>query len=100
MTVTTCCGVCRRRECGSQETFENSVPSTNPSDETHGLCQPMAKCYHRVPRTGGSPMTPRFSLRRQPRANDLDESESGMMGFLDHLEELRKRLIRSCIAIA
>ena len=46
-------------------------------------------------------MTPRFSLRRQTeRAADRDESESGMMGFLDHLEELRKRLIRSCIAIA
>src|ERR1043165_2798444 len=41
-------------------------------------------------------MTPRFSLRR-PRAHD---PETGMMGFLDHLEELRKRLIRSCIAIA
>jgi len=46
-------------------------------------------------------MTPRFSLRRQrPHDADRDETESGMMGFLDHLEELRKRLIRSCIAIA
>jgi len=46
-------------------------------------------------------MTPRFSLRRQTeRTADHNESESGMMGFLDHLEELRKRLIRSCIAIA
>ncbi len=46
-------------------------------------------------------MTPRFSLRRQtPDATHHDESESGMMGFLDHLEELRRRLIRSCIAIA
>lgn len=45
-------------------------------------------------------MTPKFSLRRQtPRAADRDESESGTMGFLDHLEELRKRLIRSCIAV-
>ena len=41
-------------------------------------------------------MTPRFSLRRQ-REHD---PETGMMGFLEHLEELRRRLIRSCIAIA
>ena len=41
-------------------------------------------------------MTPRFSLRRQ-REHD---AEPGMMGFLEHLEELRTRLIRSCIAVA
>ena len=29
-----------------------------------------------------------------------DEDLAGAMGFLDHLEELRKRLIKSCIAIA
>src|SRR5437016_2727 len=28
-----------------------------------------------------------------------DEGADGRMGFLDHLEELRTRLIRSCIAI-
>jgi sec-independent protein translocase protein TatC len=41
-------------------------------------------------------MTPRFSLRRQRE----DDPDKGMMGFLEHLEELRRRLIRSCIAIA
>jgi sec-independent protein translocase protein TatC len=40
-------------------------------------------------------MTPRFAIR--PR-RDADDAR-GTMGFLDHLEELRKRLIRSCIAI-
>src|SRR5688572_9052917 len=30
---------------------------------------------------------------------DQDEEHGGMMGFLDHLEELRTRLIRSCLAI-
>jgi sec-independent protein translocase protein TatC len=45
-------------------------------------------------------MTPRFSLRRHTqRAADHEESEPRMMGFLEHLEELRKRLIRSCIAL-
>jgi len=41
-------------------------------------------------------------LLRRPEAdgNDRDDSDSGAMGFLEHLEELRKRLIRSCIAIA
>jgi sec-independent protein translocase protein TatC len=40
-------------------------------------------------------MTPRFAMRPRRETDD----EHGMMGFLDHLEELRKRLIRSCIAI-
>jgi sec-independent protein translocase protein TatC len=34
------------------------------------------------------------------RPPDPDEKSGGMMGFLDHLEELRSRLIRSCLAIA
>ena len=43
-------------------------------------------------------MTPRIAPLR---SNDEDpEDAPGTMGFLDHLEELRKRLIRSCIAIA
>lgn len=40
-------------------------------------------------------MAERFPLP----APDQDEA-SGAMGFLDHLDELRKRLIRSCLAIA
>ena len=42
-------------------------------------------------------MTP-FVNRRRSRDTDRDE-DAGTMGFLEHLEELRKRLIRSCIAI-
>jgi sec-independent protein translocase protein TatC len=33
-----------------------------------------------------------------PNAPD-DRPPEGSMGFLDHLEELRKRIIRSCVAI-
>jgi len=33
------------------------------------------------------------------RPPDPDDDNGGMMGFLDHLEELRTRLIRSCLAI-
>lgn len=33
------------------------------------------------------------------RPPDPDDQNGGMMGFLDHLEELRTRLIRSCLAI-
>lgn len=44
-------------------------------------------------------MTPRFSLRSQRAADREHDPEAGAMGFLDHLEELRSRLIRSCIAI-
>jgi sec-independent protein translocase protein TatC len=44
-------------------------------------------------------MTPWRAIRtRTPKAEDDDKRES-TMGFLDHLEELRRRLIRSCIAI-
>ena len=40
---------------------------------------------------------PVFASSRQPEPHDDDEH--GKMGFLDHLEELRSRLIRSCLAI-
>lgn len=32
--------------------------------------------------------------------DDSDDLPDGKMGFLDHLDELRKRIIRSCLAIA
>ena len=35
--------------------------------------------------------------KAEPLADDLDERR---MGFLEHLDELRARLIRSCLAIA
>ena len=41
-------------------------------------------------------MTNRAPLRQL----EPDDDREGMMGFLDHLEELRVRLIRCCIAIA
>jgi len=44
-------------------------------------------------------MTPRLAADLRPDDDDSDDAGSGAMGFLDHLEELRKRLIRSCIAI-
>jgi len=37
---------------------------------------------------------------RYPLPVGDDEPGAGRMGFLDHLDELRKRLIRSCLAIA
>jgi sec-independent protein translocase protein TatC len=42
-------------------------------------------------------MTPRRSAGLRPD-DDADDA-GGAMGFLEHLDELRKRLIRSCIAI-
>ena len=38
-------------------------------------------------------------LRYSIQPDDDDDSRAGRMGFLEHLDELRKRLIRSCIAI-
>jgi sec-independent protein translocase protein TatC len=39
--------------------------------------------------------------RPRPKSTEPDASEqSGTMGFVEHLEELRTRIIRSCIAIA
>jgi len=40
-------------------------------------------------------------MRAQTRPEDTDEGTAGgTMGFLDHLDELRTRIIRSCIALA
>jgi sec-independent protein translocase protein TatC len=44
-------------------------------------------------------MTPRFSLRPKRAVDPDHEPDAGAMGFLEHLEELRSRLIRACIAI-
>ena len=46
-------------------------------------------------------MTPRpaADFRPENKVDDADEPGGGAMGFLEHLEELRKRLIRSCIAV-
>jgi sec-independent protein translocase protein TatC len=40
----------------------------------------------------------RHAQRRQP--DDADAEPGGGMGFLEHLDELRSRIIRSCIAVA
>jgi sec-independent protein translocase protein TatC len=40
---------------------------------------------------------PSLATSRPP---DPEDDNRGMMGFLDHLEELRARLIRACLAIA
>lgn len=45
-------------------------------------------------------MTPAFGTRKRQTEERDNDAPNGAMGFLDHLEELRKRLIRSCIAIA
>jgi sec-independent protein translocase protein TatC len=37
--------------------------------------------------------------RASARQTQPEDERNGMMGFLDHLEELRSRLIRSCLAI-
>jgi sec-independent protein translocase protein TatC len=44
-------------------------------------------------------MTPRRAKRLARPGDDSDDAGGGAMGFLEHLEELRTRLIRSCIAI-
>jgi sec-independent protein translocase protein TatC len=41
-----------------------------------------------------------MSKAQFPVPIDDDEPGAGRMGFLDHLDELRKRIIRSCLAIA
>jgi sec-independent protein translocase protein TatC len=44
-------------------------------------------------------MRPWRTARREPATRDDDDPHDGAMGFLEHLDELRRRLIRSCIAI-
>jgi sec-independent protein translocase protein TatC len=43
----------------------------------------------------GMSTAPQFQLR-----DEDDDVQDGKMGFLEHLDELRKRLIRACIALA
>jgi sec-independent protein translocase protein TatC len=45
-------------------------------------------------------MTAALARIYEPPPDEQPPSESGAMSFLDHLEELRARLIRCCIAIA
>src|SRR5437660_4834230 len=43
---------------------------------------------------------PHSAAHRTPPDDDLDDDESGAkMSFLEHLDELRKRIINACIAI-
>jgi len=43
---------------------------------------------------------PQSAAQRKPPDDELDDDESGAkMSFLEHLDELRKRLINACIAI-
>jgi len=44
-------------------------------------------------------MTPRRAAGLRPTDDEPDDEGMGAMGFLEHLDELRKRIIRSCIAI-
>ena len=44
-------------------------------------------------------MSPWRTARREQHKREDDDLHDGAMGFLDHLDELRRRLIRSCIAI-
>lgn len=41
-----------------------------------------------------------MGLRDNAHRRESDDAAAGAMGFLEHLDELRSRLIRSCIAIA
>jgi sec-independent protein translocase protein TatC len=45
-------------------------------------------------------MTAWRAIKAQKPKTEDDEDLGGAMGFLDHLDELRRRLIKSCIAIA
>src|SRR5262245_13220212 len=38
-------------------------------------------------------------LQRRPKDSD-DDAPDGAMGFLEHLDELRARIIRSCVSLA
>jgi sec-independent protein translocase protein TatC len=44
--------------------------------------------------------SPQSGALQKPRPDDEDEVVGGRMSFLDHLEELRKRIIHACLGIA
>src|SRR5438477_6504421 len=43
---------------------------------------------------------PQSGAVQLPPEDDSDESPGGKMSFLEHLDELRKRIVRACLAIA
>jgi sec-independent protein translocase protein TatC len=43
---------------------------------------------------------PQTGAYKLPPVDDGESAESGKMSFLEHLDELRKRIVRSCLAIA
>jgi sec-independent protein translocase protein TatC len=43
---------------------------------------------------------PQTGAYKLPPADDDEPADSGKMSFLEHLDELRKRIVRSCLAIA
>ena len=40
-----------------------------------------------------------YGIAPEEPENDVEPSAEGQMSFLEHLDELRKRILRSCIAI-
>lgn len=45
-------------------------------------------------------MSAALSTVRRPEQDDRDDDAGGTMSFLEHLEDLRKRIVHSCIALA
>src|SRR5579864_4452648 len=43
---------------------------------------------------------PQTGAYKLPPVDDDEPADSGKMSFLEHLDELRKRIVRSCLAIA
>src|SRR4029453_13904606 len=41
-----------------------------------------------------------YGIAPEEPENDLEPAAEGQMSFLEHLDELRRRILRSCIAIA
>src|SRR5215831_12179131 len=53
----------------------------------------------RIRRTGAARMTAVRARSKRPPVNDQEDEAGGQMSFLDHLDELRTRIIRSLVAI-
>lgn len=81
-----------------QETVQEKV------SKMKNFHQQVGRPENSVIRRAGAPsrvkyMTTALAVQLLPDDDD-DEFTEGKMGFLEHLDELRKRIIRSCIAIA
>src|SRR5262249_25015679 len=85
-----------------------SSPAAHPRERTDAMIIPLSSARSRrttaspIRKTDGGPSWAPYmptALASQLFPDEGEELKEGKMGLLDHLEELRRRLIRCCLAV-